>query len=238
MQAAAHGLRRLRRAASEGADGDGPRPTWRRSRWLATAPASSRRSATTWRMPAAIAVAHAVAAADDLTPAAATSAAARLRPGAGPGPGGARRGRGQRAAGGRGRAAGASARQPVPRATSPPLTRCATSSPQWASRSATPRTARRRPSAAEPTGGRRAARLSIRRVLRSSADHGNCRNVPSSAVTVTDTLDQSTSWAACSLGWNVAVNVWLKSRLAVLHGTFTYRRNSPCFRPWGACCQD
>ena len=70
MQAAAHGLRRLRRAVSEGADGDGPAPD------LAAEPMAGYRNrfleaiSEDLAMPKAVAVAHAVAAADDLAPAA------------------------------------------------------------------------------------------------------------------------------------------------------------------------
>ncbi len=70
MQAAAHGLRRLRRAVSEGADGDGSVPD------LTVEPLAGYRTrfveaiSDDLAMPTAIAVAHAVAAADDLAPAA------------------------------------------------------------------------------------------------------------------------------------------------------------------------
>jgi cysteinyl-tRNA synthetase len=70
MQAAAHGLRRLRRAASDGADGDGSPIDF------AAEPLAGYRArfveaiSDDLAMPTAIAVAHAVAAADDLTPAA------------------------------------------------------------------------------------------------------------------------------------------------------------------------
>jgi len=70
MQAAAHGLRRLRRAAAEGADGSGTAPD------LATEPMAGYRArfaeaiSDDLAMPKAIAVAHSVAAADDLAPAA------------------------------------------------------------------------------------------------------------------------------------------------------------------------
>jgi len=70
MQAAAAGLRRLRRAVGEGADGEGPAPD------LADEPMAGYRSrfaeaiSDDLAMPKAIAVAHAVAAADDLAPAA------------------------------------------------------------------------------------------------------------------------------------------------------------------------
>jgi cysteinyl-tRNA synthetase len=69
MQAAAAGLRRLRRAVSEGADGDGSATD------LATQPMPAYRArfveaiSEDLAMPTAIAVAHAVAAAPDLTPA-------------------------------------------------------------------------------------------------------------------------------------------------------------------------
>jgi cysteinyl-tRNA synthetase len=68
MQAAAHGLRRLRRAVSEGADGDGPAPD------LAAEPMAGYRArfveaiSEDLAMPKAIAVAHAVAADNDLKP--------------------------------------------------------------------------------------------------------------------------------------------------------------------------
>jgi cysteinyl-tRNA synthetase len=70
MQAAAHGLRRLRRAVAEGADGSGTAPD------LAAEPMAGYRArfaeaiSDDLAMPKAIAVAHAVAAADDLAPAA------------------------------------------------------------------------------------------------------------------------------------------------------------------------
>jgi cysteinyl-tRNA synthetase len=70
MQAAAHGLRRLRRAVAEGADGPGSAPD------LAVEPMTGYRArfaeaiSDDLAMPKAIAVAHAVAAADDLAPAA------------------------------------------------------------------------------------------------------------------------------------------------------------------------
>jgi cysteinyl-tRNA synthetase len=70
MQAAAHGLRRLRRAVAEGADGDGSAPD------LAAEPMAGYRArfaeaiSDDLAMPKAIAVAHAVAAADNLAPAA------------------------------------------------------------------------------------------------------------------------------------------------------------------------
>src|SRR6185436_3002061 len=70
MQAAAHGLRRLRRAVSEGADGDGPAPD------LSAEPLAGYRTrfvdaiSDDLAMPTAIAVAHAVASADDLSSAA------------------------------------------------------------------------------------------------------------------------------------------------------------------------
>jgi cysteinyl-tRNA synthetase len=70
MQAAAHGLRRLRRAVGEGADVDGSPPD------LTVEPMAGYRArfaeaiSDDLAMPKAIAVAHAVAAADDLGPAA------------------------------------------------------------------------------------------------------------------------------------------------------------------------
>jgi cysteinyl-tRNA synthetase len=70
MQAAAHGLRRLRRAVSDGADGDGPTPD------LTEEPLAGYRTrfveaiSDDLAMPTAIAVAHAVAGDGDLSPAA------------------------------------------------------------------------------------------------------------------------------------------------------------------------
>ena len=66
MHAAASGLRRLRRAAAEQTIRTQPMSTCRRSRWLPIARASSTRSREDLGLPAALAVAHAVAAADDL----------------------------------------------------------------------------------------------------------------------------------------------------------------------------
>jgi cysteinyl-tRNA synthetase len=70
MQAAAHGLRRLRRAVAEGADGSGTAPDLAAEPMVGYRARFAEAISDDLAMPKAIAVAHSVAAADNLAPAA------------------------------------------------------------------------------------------------------------------------------------------------------------------------